>query len=64
MSDGRVNAPDEKYIDSVHREQRVSKSGNNYQVLVVVFANGYKMEQFLSNEQQYILSFIPLVSQN
>ena len=39
-----------------YRENRVSKQGNAYQVLVLQFQNGYKMDVFLNNEQQYILS--------
>lgn len=48
-------------VKEVYREERVSKkSGNKYQMLVVVFANGYKLETFLNNEQQYILNEVPL----
>lgn len=39
-----------------YRENRTSKQGKPYQVLVIQFANGYKTDLFLSNEQQYILS--------
>ena len=46
-----------------YRENRVSKkSGNLYQVLVVVFPNGYKFESFLSAEQQFILSDSPVIN--
>ena len=48
-------------IKEVYREERISKkSGNKYQMLVIVFENGYKYESFLSNEQQYILKDVPL----
>lgn len=47
-------------VRDVYREERTSKAGNNYQVLCVVFENGYKYENFLSNEQQYILADLPL----
>lgn len=57
MSDTR------QFIKSVHRESRKSKAGKDYQVLVVVFDNGYKLETFLSNEQQYILGHVPVITQ-
>lgn len=47
-------------VKEVYREEKTSKKGNVYQVLVVVFANGYKLEQFLNNEQMFILGNIPL----
>ena len=47
-------------VTEVYREERVSKAGKTYQVLCVVFENGYKYENFLSNEQQYILAGVPL----
>ena len=47
-------------IKECYREKKVSKVGNEYQVLVLIFDNGYKLEQFLNNEQIYILSEIPL----
>ena len=47
-------------VREVYREERTSKAGNAYQVLCVVFENGYKYESFLSNEQQYILAEVPL----
>ncbi len=52
----------EKVIKDIYREQRVSnKTGRAYQMLVIVFANGYKMSVFLNDEQTWILSSIPLV---
>lgn len=48
-------------VTKVYREQRVSKAGREYQVLVMVFENGYKLETFLSNEQQYILAGVELI---
>lgn len=48
-------------IKEVYRENRVSKkTGNAYQVIVIVFENGYHLETFLNNEQQYILANIPV----
>lgn len=47
-------------IKEVFREKKVSKNGNDYQVLVIVFENGYKLEHFLNNEQIYILNDVPL----
>lgn len=47
-------------IKEVYREEKTSKKGNVYQVLVVVFSNGYKLEQFLTNEQIFILGSVPL----
>lgn len=65
MSNGRVEAPEctgevNGYVKSIIRVERVSKSGKPYQVLVTTFDNGYELEQFLSNEQKYILGHIPL----
>ena len=48
------------FLKDVYREERVSKKGNSYQVIVFVFENGYKLESFLNNEQQYILADVPL----
>lgn len=47
-------------VKDVYREERTSKKGNAYQVIVFVFENGYKLESFLNNEQQYILADVPL----
>lgn len=47
-------------VREVYREERTSKAGKQYQVLCLVFENGYMYENFLSNEQQYILSDVPL----
>lgn len=51
---------DVSLIKECFRENRVSKNGNAYQVLVIVFSSGYKFESFLSNEQQFILNSVPL----
>ena len=52
-----------EFIVNCYRENRISaKTGNSYQVLVLEFDNGYKLEQFLSNEQQFILSNVPLIN--
>lgn len=43
-------------IVSCHRERRVSaKKGTTYEVLVLNFDNGYKLDTFLTNEQLFIL---------
>ena len=40
-----------------YRERRVSKkTGTIYEVLVLCFENGFKMDVFLSNEQQFIVA--------
>lgn len=52
-------------VKDVYREERVSsKSGRLYQVIVLVFENGYKFEAFLNDEQQFILNQIPLRKKN
>lgn len=49
-------------IETCYRETRKSnKSGKDYTVLVIVFENGYKLETFLTNEQQFILKDVPEV---
>lgn len=48
-------------VKDVYRQERTSKAGNQYQVIVIVFDNDYKLETFLNNEQQYILSDVPLM---
>lgn len=49
-------------VKECYRETRVSnKSGREYTVLVLVFENGYKLDVFLSNEQQFILKDVPEV---
>lgn len=48
-------------VKDVYRQERTSKAGNSYQVIVIVFDNDYKLETFLNNEQQYILSDVPLM---
>lgn len=50
----------EKLVKDMYRENRTSKAGKQYQMLVTVFENGYVLETFLSNEQQYILAAVPL----
>ena len=43
-------------------ERGISKKGNQYEVLVLEFENGYKMRVFLTDEQKYILSsIVPLL---
>lgn len=50
-------------VSKVYRVEKVSKKGNTYQVLRVVFENGYVYENFLTNEQQYILQEVPVVTE-
>lgn len=48
-------------VKECYRQKRVStKSGNEYQVIIFEFENGYKLETFLNNEQQFILHEVPL----
>lgn len=47
-------------VKNVYREERMSKAQRAYQVIVIEFENGYKLETFLNNEQQYILADVPL----
>lgn len=44
-------------------ERRLSKkSGSEYEVLVLEFENGFKMDVFMTNEQKFILSsVVPLL---
>ncbi len=37
-------------------EERVSKAGNKYYMLVVELSNGYRFESILNREQAYIFS--------
>lgn len=55
-----IKGVSEMGVKDVYREVRISKAGNQYQVLCIVFENGYKYENFLSNEQQYILTDVPV----
>lgn len=48
-------------VTKVYREEKISKAGNPYQQLVIVFENGYSIRHFLNDEQQYILHDVPLV---
>lgn len=47
-------------VECVWRERRTSKAGREYWMLVIQFENGYKLEQFMSNEQQIILAAVPV----
>ena len=51
-------------VERVYREERNSKAGRKYQVLCIEFENGYTLEQFLSNEQQYILADVELIKES
>lgn len=48
-------------VAECYRDMRTSKSGKPYCVLVLVFDNGYRLETFLNNEQQFILKDVPEV---
>lgn len=51
-------------VKEVYRVERISKKSDQpYQVLKLVFENGYSMECFLNNEQQYILRDVKLIKQ-
>lgn len=51
-----------KAVVECYVQKGTSKKGNDYEVLVLEFENGYKMRVFLSDEQKYILSgLVPLV---
>lgn len=49
-----------KLVKDIYRVSRISKAGNSYQVLVVEFTNGYIFESFISNEQAFCMSSLPL----
>lgn len=51
-------------VVSCYRERRISqKKGTQYEVLVLCFENGYKMDVFLSNEQKFIIgNVVPCVN--
>lgn len=48
-------------VSEVYKDNRTSKAGKPYTVLVIVFENGYKLETFLNNEQNFILRDVPEV---
>lgn len=48
-------------VAECYREVRTSKAGRPYNVLVIVFENGYRFEAFLNNEQAFILNDLPEV---
>lgn len=45
-------------IKSASLLTKTSKAGNEYQVLHIVFQNGYKFEPFLKDEQAFIIESI------
>lgn len=47
-------------VKEVYREQKISKAGNPYEQLVVVFENGYAIRTFMNDEQKYILADVPV----
>lgn len=52
-------------IKDCYRETRKStKSGKDYTVLVLCFENGYKLDTFLTNEQNFILKDVVPEVQN
>lgn len=36
-------------------EARTSKAGKAYKVIIFTFSNGYELEEFLTNEQEFII---------
>lgn len=48
-------------VTDCFREDRTSKAGRAYTVLVILFDNGYQFETFLNNEQAFILRDVPEV---
>lgn len=53
----------QEFVRDMYREERTSaKTGKQYQVLVIKFENGYELDVFLSNEQKFILSDVPLIN--
>lgn len=55
---------EKEVLVSCYREKRHSeRKGTDYEVLVLIFENGYKMDVFLNNEQQFIIgSVVPCVN--
>lgn len=43
-------------VKSVSLVTKKSKAGNDYQMLQVVFQNGYKYEAFVKDEQLFIIN--------
>ncbi len=51
-----------KAVTECYIERRLSKKGSEYDVLVLEFENGYKMQVFMTDEQKFILSScVPLI---
>lgn len=48
-------------VKNVYKVKKVSKSGNPYTVICIEFENGYIYENFLTNEQEFILKDVPLL---
>lgn len=46
-------------VIEVYKENKVSKAGNPYELLHVIFENGYDLQVFLNNEQKIILADVP-----
>lgn len=47
-------------VMEVYKEQKTSKAGNPYEMLHVVFENGYDLKVFLNEEHKIILADVPL----
>lgn len=55
------NLPTTNIMPSVHSVdlvQKKAKSGNFYTVIRITFKDGYQYENFLSNDQKYIIDTI------
>lgn len=49
------NLKEENLMFEVKVVEKVSKTGNPYQCLVIVFPNGYEKTVFLENAEKYML---------
>ena len=42
-------------VKSVRIEEKISKTGTKYSVLVIIFSNGYEKSVFLDKAEEYML---------
>lgn len=45
-------------IKSVYVETKVSQKGNEFSVIVIEFKNGYKISNYINNDQLFILQLL------
>ena len=45
-------------IKSVSVETKVSQKGNEFSVIVIEFKNGYKISNYINNDQLFILQLL------